>query len=209
MDEMKKYIIEFSEDPYTIRLLKIKNGDECPTTEFKTVTPYTEPDFEQIKKLAYAQGYSEGFANAGVNCYEGCSHVEEAYQRGAEDMREALKLLIDCDDDCLTIPDIFKAFGEGSYHAVVRNHPVMEILEKIRQYKQEQEQKQEICIGDEIITTSGLYAICSNIDNIKEGWVYLFFDDGSCGAHKIGEIKKKTGKNYPEIVTLLQGMTKA
>lgn len=56
-------------------------------------------------------------------------------------MRKALRLLIDCDDDCLTNPDIFHTFREGSYHAVVRKHPAMEIIEKIQAYEQEQEEK--------------------------------------------------------------------
>lgn len=181
MDEMKKYIIEFSEDPYTIRLLKIKNGDECPTTEFKAVTPYTEPDIEKIRKEAFDEGYKEGMQLSIDD-----AKLKEAYQQGLNDAWDAAR----------------------KFAYILANYTVSEAAEKIKAYEQEQEQKQEICIGDEIITTSGLYAICSNIDNIKEGWVYLFFDDGSCGAHKIGEIKKKTGKNYPEIVTLLQGTTK-
>ena len=74
MDEMKKYIIEFSEDPHTIRLIKIKNGDKFPTTEFKTVTPYTEDS-------AYAHGYTE----AESKYREIRDELEkQAYQRGYE-----------------------------------------------------------------------------------------------------------------------------
>ena len=183
MDEMKKYIIEFSEDPYTIRLLKIKNGDECPTTEFKAVTPYTEPDIEKIRKEAYEDGYNRGKHDA-KKAFE--VYAGNAYQRGMEDAWEAARKIAKLDTD-----EQKRLFGCFGIYFVAHEYSASEAVEKIKAYEQEQEQKQEIYIGDEIITTSGLYAICSNIDNIKEGWVYLFFDDGSCGAHKIGEIKKE------------------
>ena len=105
----KKYIIKLEENEIAYKTV---NSNGCPMIGLLHPAPYTEPDLEQVRK--------------------------EAYERGAEDMRKALRLLIDCDDDCLTIHDIFHTFREGSYHAVVRKHPAMEIIEKIRQYEQRQ-----------------------------------------------------------------------
>lgn len=128
----KKYIIEIGRLERLYKAFVSAHGKAEITWLSPEVdlTPYTEPDLEQVRKEGYAQGLVDG---NGVRK----SEINTAYQRGAEDMREALRLLIDCDDDCLTIPDVFKLFGEGSYHAVVRNHPAVEILEKIRQYEQE------------------------------------------------------------------------
>ncbi len=108
----KKYIIKLEENEIAYKTV---NSNGCPMIGLLHPAPYTEPDLEQVRK--------------------------EAYERGAEDMRKALRLLIDCDDDCLTIPDIFHTFREGSYHAVVRKHPAMEIIEKIRQYEQGKEEQ--------------------------------------------------------------------
>ena len=85
MDEMKKYIIEFSEDPHTIRLMKIKNGDKFPMTEFKAVKPYTEPDT--------SEAYQRGYDDAKHECQD-CQkimmdaeqeRVDKAYQQGLND----------------------------------------------------------------------------------------------------------------------------
>ena len=85
MDEMKKYIIEFSEDPHTIRLMKIKNGDKFPMTEFKAVKPYTEPDTSEV--------YQRGYDDAKHECQD-CQkimmdaeqeRVDKAYQQGVND----------------------------------------------------------------------------------------------------------------------------
>lgn len=85
MDETKKYIIEFSEDPHTIRLLKLKNGDKYPVTEFKTVTPYTEPDLDAIRKESYDKCMNEA-EDLAYKLYS--PKIDEAYQRGLNDARE-------------------------------------------------------------------------------------------------------------------------
>ena len=82
MDEMKKYIIEFSEDPHTIRLMKIKNGDKFPTTEFKAVKPYIEPDLEQVRKEAYDKGYDDATEEIGSDEQ---AIADKAYQKGLND----------------------------------------------------------------------------------------------------------------------------
>lgn len=89
MDEMKKYIIEFSEDPHTIRLMKIKNGDECPITEFKTVEPYTAPDLEQVREKAYVQGLKDGQVVAVAN--EQNNAFNDGYKKCLKDMEQVRK----------------------------------------------------------------------------------------------------------------------
>lgn len=174
----KKYIIELEDKPFHNGngdfLYRVKgfNSLVFDMTGVGKLTPYTEPDLEQIRK--------------------------EAYERGAEDMRKALRLLIDCDDDCLTIPDIFHTFREGSYHAVVRKHPAMEIIEKIRQYEQG---KEEIKVGDEVIAASGK-AVVTSVGPVYFEFVYA---NGAIGSDKVKNAKK-TGRHSPEIAEVLQKM---
>lgn len=147
----KKYVIELPENTHWIQWIMEGTKDHHPYMDYKQVedlTPYTEPDLEQVRK--------------------------EAYERGAEDMRKALRLLIDCDEDCLTIPDIFHTFREGSYHAVVRKHPAMEIIEKIRQYEQE---KEEIQLWDEVINGRNFKGTVTGIED--NGMLTIFCQDGT------------------------------
>lgn len=169
----KKYIIKLKENEIAYKTV---NSNGCPMIGPLHTVPYIEPDLEQVRK--------------------------EAYERGAEDMRKALRLLIDCDEDCLTIPDIFHTFREGSYHAVVRKHPAMEIIEKIRQYEQG---KEEIKVGDEVEFDDGDTAIWM-CDNPNEDAAYLMFSDGSCGSHENREIVRKTGRHFSEIAEVLKKM---
>lgn len=167
----KKYIIKLKENEIAYKTV---NSNGCPMIGLLHTAPYIEPDLEQVRK--------------------------EAYERGAEDMRKALRLLIDCDDDCLTIPDIFHTFREGSYHAVVRKHPAMEIIEKIRQYEQEKEE-QQIQVGDEVITASGK-AVVTGVGPVHFEYVNA---DGSNGFDKVKNAEK-TGRHFPEIAEVLAKM---
>lgn len=134
--------------------------------------------------------------------------INEAYQRGAEDMQKALRLLIGCDEGCLTIPDMFKAFGEGSYHAVVRKHPAMEIIEKIQAYEREQEE--QIQVGDEVKGGDERYVVLQKyFNNIDEPMAVLFNRrNGEINKWHLynanGAIFEKIGRTFPEIAEMLR-----
>ena len=85
MDEMKKYIIEFSEDPHTIRLMKIKNGDKFPMTEFKAVKPYTEPDTNETYRRGYDDAKHECQDCQKIMMDAEQERVDKAYQQGLND----------------------------------------------------------------------------------------------------------------------------
>lgn len=85
MDEMKKYIIEFSEDPHTIRLMKIKNGDKFPMTEFKAVKPYTEPDTNEAYQRGYDDAKHECQDRQKIMTDAEQERVDKAYQQGVND----------------------------------------------------------------------------------------------------------------------------
>jgi phage terminase small subunit len=73
-----------------------------------------------------------------------------------------------------------------------------EAIEKIRQYEQE---KEEIQVGDEVITASGK-AVVTGVGPVHFEYVYA---DGSHGFDKVKNIKK-TGRHFPEIAEVLRKM---
>ena len=60
----KKYIIELPENTHWIQWIIESTKDHHPYMDFKQVedlTPYTEPDIEQVRKEAYQKGYETGY----------------------------------------------------------------------------------------------------------------------------------------------------
>ena len=188
MDEMKKYIIEFSEDPYTIRLIKVKNGDKFPITEFKTVKPYTEPDLEQVRKEAYEEGYKLGYYSDG-------------YQRGLKDAWEAArKIPLNVNEGGLSANALTTIFGNKSIIQIFKEFSASEVVEKIRQYEQEQE---EFKLWDEVDGKGGrgiITKISDDGDHFNVMW-----ENGSTGYY-MREDFKKTGRHFPEIAEVLRKM---
>lgn len=186
MDEMKKYIIEFSEDPHTIRLMKIKNGDKFPTTEFKAVKPYTEPNLEQVKR-DYDAWYEKGLADA----WEAAKKVAY-YWIWSGQTSEAEEI-----------------FGTDDVIAIFKSYSASEAIEKIRQYEQE---KEEIQVGDEVKSGDEKYIVLQKyLNNIDELMVVLFNRrDGEIGTWHMynanGAIFEKTGRHFQEIAEVLRKM---
>ena len=62
----KKYIIELPENTHWIQWIMEGTKDNHPYMDFKQVedlTPYTEPDLEQVRKEAYQKGYRRALAD--------------------------------------------------------------------------------------------------------------------------------------------------
>lgn len=96
---MSKYIIDVG-DAYTKHIcgkgdmlclpVRINEFEDNWLNTNIPLTPYTEPDFQQVREEAYAQGYSKGFTNAKVQCNiqaeKDMREVgERHYQKGYED----------------------------------------------------------------------------------------------------------------------------
>lgn len=168
MDELKKYIIEFSEDPHTIRLLKLKNGDKYPVTEFKTVTPYTEPDLEQVRKEAFEKGYNTAVAE------QECAvrgAAEKGYQKGLSDAWEAArKINLSAQEGGYNLDTMHEIFGTANFDTIMQK-AAFEAIEKIRQYEQEKDRQARIEynfdeVKDVIKTTAKEYNM--SLDEIVE-----------------------------------------
>ena len=69
--EKKKYILEVEEDPTTIRLVKLKNGESVPSMQFVAVSPYK-----------YDEAYQKGVHDTATEIE---AIKDEAYKRGRKD----------------------------------------------------------------------------------------------------------------------------
>ena len=73
-----------------------------------------------------------------------------------------------------------------------------EAIAKIKEYE---DSKQEIKVGDEVITASGK-AVVMGVGPVHFEYVYA---DGSHGYDEVKNVKK-TGRHFPEIAEVLQKM---
>lgn len=92
----KKYIIELEDKPFHKGngdfLYRVKgfNSLVFDMAGISKLTPYTEPDLEQIRKEAYQRGYCDALEKHCEICEE--KHdAEEAYQQGLNDAWEAAR----------------------------------------------------------------------------------------------------------------------
>lgn len=154
-----KYIIEKDDKGSIWNIYADKDG--VTTIEGVCLTPYTEPDLEQVRKDAYDKGFNDGRTlNTGK------------YEKGLIDAWECAKKIQDTG---------------GNLNWWIHNTSASEAIEKIRQYEREQE---EIKVGDEVIATSGKAVIVS-INDDKDKARYIYHDstlgfDKVCNLSKTG-----------------------
>lgn len=128
----KKYIIELEETPFiqhfkngaweTIYRVKGFNSLVFDWNGLQMLTPYTEPDLEQVRKEAYRQGYDTGYG----------TKVNEFYEQGLIDAWDAARTL-------WNTPNRKEIFGHTTFNTVLTTLTAQEAIEKIRQYEQEKE----------------------------------------------------------------------
>ena len=197
----KKYIVEIGR---LERLYKAYvNGNGKPNITWLSpevdLTPYTEPDLEQVKKEAYDEGYAD--AKGGY---------ENGFENGMIVAWDAARKIIHMPEG-----DLLNIFTE-CYSAVctalqvILKYDAPEAIEKIRQYEQEQE---EYHIGDEVIR----HYKNEFMEGDDAPSIFLSEEDGNfrCIAFNgrsiiIAEYPKhqyrKTGRHFPEIATVLEKM---
>lgn len=188
---MGKYVLHMDDDYRQVIIIdKYCNGKSFGVSD---LTPYTEPDLEQVRKEAYRQGYDTGYG----------TKVNEFYEQGLIDAWEAARKTADYWMHCRSVelfntPDIIKIF---------ENKTASECIEKIRQYERKQE---EIHLGDEVTflpnNAKGIVTECHVPD-------VLYGDNDKyavwCGGTMEYVLKQhltKTGRTFPEIAEVLQKM---
>ena len=207
---MGKYIIDLPESYALERAHGNKwlqmpvniSGQEFVIRTVIPLTPYTEPDLDAVRNEAYKEAYDKGYQDAVMKIGSNEQAIaEKAYQGGLIDAWDvAKKIVLSTEDGGLFDYDVRKSvFGCGNYMALKR-YSVSEAIEKIRQH--EQEKKQEIKVGDEIVINDGTKGVVLDNDN---NILYVFTENGITSTWEKDDIKK-TGKFFPEIVEVLRKM---
>lgn len=169
-----KYIIEVEDKPFELlsedgftseKLFRVKgfNSLVFDWNGLNMLTPYTEPDLEQVRKEANKIGYEKGYRD-GVNrigdaedkirkeayeqgrkdvetqfcSYDACKNRQEEYQRGLADAWDAARKIVIGD-----INIIVSVFGTASRSIIIRDLAAAEVIEKLKAYEQEQDEKKK------------------------------------------------------------------
>lgn len=204
-----KYTIEVEDKPFELlseygftseKLYRVKgfNSLVFDWNGLNKLTPYTEPDLEQVNaekdKIydeARARGYDEGRARG--------------YQEGLFDAWEAARK-IGSNSMCSLKEMGFKfepqSVGYNPSWYVVQIYSASECIEKIRQYEQEKEE--QIQVGDEVRNIQhGWTAVVSAIDR---ECMTLMDTNGKLGDGYDMNRFIKTGRHFPEIAEVLKKM---
>lgn len=189
----KKYIVEIGR---LERLYKaFVNGNGKPNMTWLSpevdLTPYTESDTEQVRKEAYQRGHEAGTQETKEILKD---YAEKAYQRGLNDAWEAARTL-------WNTPARKEIFGYTTFNTVLTTLTAQEAIEKIRQYEREKEE--QIQVGDEIETPSGLKGYVVNFTD--DELVHYVSSEGRFGTMGMSAVSK-TGRHFPEIAEVLQKM---
>ena len=184
---MDKYIVEIdgknicsdSDGKSKLALsVKADNGYAVFCTEIP-LTPYTEPDLEQVRKEAYKEGREAGIKDGKCEAWE------------------ASKKIIN-----MPFEERRKIFVESLIQKIHSIYTASEAIEKIRQYEQ-------IQIGDEVerILNGEVDSKAVFLED-NEGYYRCLFWTGCCFTTLSypKEQFRKTGRHFDEIATVLEKM---
>ena len=159
--KMGKYIIELKEGETAYKTVDL-NG--MPLIQLLSLTSYTEPDLDAIRKEAYDEGYKEGMQLSIDD-----AKLKEEYQRGLNDAWECARKI--GSNSMCSLKEMGFDFGQcgvNDYNPswfVVKNYSVLECIEKIKQYEPEETELKDAI---NTIMAEGGYTI-ESIYNVIEG----------------------------------------
>ena len=219
--EKKKYIFEFEEDPTTIRLVKLKNGEDgLPSMQFVAGSPYkydeayqsgvhdTATEIEAIKDEAYKRGRKDAIDEIGCNEKEiatkACqSGLDDGKKMGMELMWEVIrKIILPSKRGGFTIDEFVECFGSDvSKYDVVEHYSASEAIEKIKAY----EQKQQIAIGYEVKVFERKPFIVTGFGYGDDAvYCHGFVTENGISTSAKKDECVKTGRYFPEIAEVMQ-----
>ena len=170
----KKYIIELEDKMFhktgeagaVLWRAKGFNSLVFDMTGIDKLTPYTEPNLEQVRKEAFKNGYDAACKDIDIK-----SKINAAYRKGMEDAWEAARTL-------WNTPNRKEIFGHTTFNTVLTTLTAQEAIEKIRQYEQEKEEEQEKSIRSEDVMRQYLETFCKRNFSTK---CLLHTPDFTCG----------------------------
>ena len=125
------------------------------------------------------------------------AQIDEAYNKGIQDLYDACRILAE------PVPDLRLIFDSVYIEKIVLNYSPQEIIDKIKQWKTIKEQKeQELHVGDEV-TVNDLIGIIIDVgDNNGIVWITYRTTPAARGLDFcwVSKIKcKKTGRHFDSI----------
>ena len=197
----KKYIIELEDKPFRNGngdfLYRVKgfNSLVFDMNGVGKLTPYTEPDLEQVREEAYEDGYKTAKVQCNIQAEKDLREVgERHYQKGLSDAWEAARKVV-----ALSTVDRREVFGSEYMYSILEKHTAAEAIEKIRQYEQKQE---DFKVGDEVISDEDVKGVTIDMDDYL---LHVLDENGVVQAWP-REDAVKTGRHFPEIAEVLQKM---
>ena len=134
---MAKYIIDIASPNVRNEYIVYWTYDGLEAKRVSDLTPYTEPDMEQVRKEAYEQGLSDA--------WEAARKVSQVRKYGGY-------------GDCLE-----EVFGRHRVSWDVFDYSASEAIEKIRQYEQEK----QFHVGDEFENENGKRFVILKMDDAE------------------------------------------
>lgn len=210
----KKYIIELLDDCNSefkgIMVFGLTQEKQIAVELIQedSLTPYTEPDMEQVREDAFKNGYDAACKDIDIK-----SKTNAAYRKGLEDAWEAARKI--GSNSMCSLEEMgfdFSQCAVDDYNPswfVVKNYSASEAIEKIRQYEQEKEE--QIQVGDEVTPRETEYddMIVTRLwkDDYDSDCIDAIGFDGRICSFLVSRVSK-TGKHY-EIAEVLQKMKEA
>lgn len=202
----KKYIIEIGrlERLYKAFISAYGKPEITWLSPEVDLTPYTEPDLEQVRKEAYEDGYKTAKVQCNIQAEKDLREVgERHYQKGLSDAWDAAKkIYLPVEYGGIPADALRQIFNNKSASGIFKKVSASEAIEKIRQYEQEKKEKEEqIQVGDEVIIRYKKAVVTE----ITDSFVRIMYSDGS-GYALFSKNMTKTGRNFPEIAEILAKM---
>ena len=188
----KKYIVKLGRCERLYKASIIGNGKPNLTWLSPEVdlTPYTEPDLEQVKADAYNDGYKAGREAEKVRQPDLEQVRKEAYQNGYR------RALADVREENVCQTCVYFDRDENEEPCVRCPRDFLD------QYTPKQERDAEIKVGDEVVSEDDIKAVVIDMDNYL---LHVLDENGVVQGWPI-EDAAKTDRHFSEIAAVLEKM---
>jgi hypothetical protein len=154
---------------------------------------------QELIEQAYNRGYKAGYDKAFATLNENWQLVtSEAEEKGRNEAWEAAMKI--CSDEGLTLDEVNTIFRHRHVGTIFLEYSASEAIEKLKEY----EEKKEISIGDEVITSGGTKFIVLHLYGDRKAFDGLYVN--GAGADTKLDISRviKTGRTFPQIAEVLK-----
>ena len=155
---------------------------------------------------ATQQGYEEGYI-AGQQSCNSAGDTKNEIDAALKELWECVKkIVINPSRGGLTVPELENIFNTSSLTKIFNDYNTSEVVDRIKKYVKEQEKKEEIKVGDEIVFNNTHKAVVIEKSSDKNSdYSYRIMDVDfvwSTWVKKDGLVK--TGRTFPQMAELVK-----